>query len=87
MNQKELLSDVLCSLKGASDLFLHGTIESSNQNVHETFSNALDETLRMQHETFKLMERLGYYQFQNVEQNKLMQTKEKINNACKESCN
>ena len=87
MNQKEVLSDVLCSLKAASDLFLHGTIESPNPNVHETFSVALDETLRMQHETYKLMERLGYYQTQNVEQNKIMQTKDKVNCACKECCN
>ena len=82
MNQKELLSDVLCSLKGSSDLFLHGTIESSNQNVHEAFTNALNETLRMQHETFKLMENMGHYQTQNVEQNKIMQTKQKIDSAC-----
>ena len=87
MNQKELLTDILSSLKGASDLFLHGSMESSNQNVHETFQNALDETLRMQHETYKLMEKLGYYQNTNVDQNKIMQTKNKINCECKQLCN
>ena len=87
MNQKELLTDILCTLKGASDLFLHGTIESPNQNVHETFSNALNDTLRMQHETYKLMESLGYYQTQNVENNKIMQIKNKINSTCKDCCN
>lgn len=86
MNQKELLTDILDSLKGASDLFLHGTLESPNQNVHETFSEALNETLRMQHETYKLMEYFGYYQNQNVEDNKMMQTKNKIDNTCRECC-
>lgn len=45
MDDKNLMEDVLLTVKGACDLYLHGTIESSTANVHNTFDQRLNETL------------------------------------------
>ncbi len=86
MDEKCLLTDILSTLKGVSDLFLHGTIESSTQNVHQAFKNALDETLQLQNQTYKFMENLGYYQTQNVDITKIAQTKNKVCSSCTCCC-
>jgi len=86
MDEKCLLTDVLSTLKGVSDLFLHGTIESSTPNVREAFKSALNETLELQNKTYKMMENLGYYQMQNVDMSKINQTKNKICSDCTCCC-
>ena len=40
MDDKNLMENILLLEKGVCDLFLHGTIESSTQNVHDTFNTA-----------------------------------------------
>ena len=45
MNDKNLMEDILLLEKGVCDLFLHGTIESPTANVHQTFSDALNDAL------------------------------------------
>ena len=52
MDDKNLMEDVLLTVKGACDLYLHGTIESSTANVHNTFDQRLNETLQMQNEIY-----------------------------------
>ena len=86
MNEKYLLTDVLTTLKGVTDLFLHGTIESPTLNVREAFKSALNETLELQNKTYKMMESLGYYQTQNVDMSKINQTKSKICTDCTCCC-
>lgn len=46
MNDKDLLENILLTVKGAADLYLHATIEFSTQNVKTTFHDALYETLK-----------------------------------------
>ena len=46
MNDKDLLEDILITVKGGSDLYLHGTIESATPNVHSAFDNALSSSLK-----------------------------------------
>ena len=54
MNERDLMEDVLLVLKGAADLYLHGTIESSTLNVHTTFEKVLNDTLCMQNVATKV---------------------------------
>ena len=86
MNEKCLLTDILTTLKGVTDLYLHGTIESATDNVRQAFKTALVETLDLQNKTYKFMENLGYYQMQNVDMTKVTQTKNKICNDCTTCC-
>ena len=48
MEEKDLMEGVLLLEKGVCDLYLHGTIESPTHSVHQTFSNALSDSLCMQ---------------------------------------
>ena len=48
MNDKDLLEDILLTVKGGSDLYLHGTIESATPNVHSVFDKTLNDSLKMQ---------------------------------------
>lgn len=76
MNDKNLMEDILVTLKGVCDLYMHATVESSTPIVHTTFQNVLFEILELQNETYTLMSQNGWYQTQNVPQNKIEQTKQ-----------
>lgn len=76
MNDKELFEDILLNVKGSSDLLLHGTIESSTQNVHSTFDRALSDTLKMQNEIYSKMKQKGWYPSEQADQNKINQVKQ-----------
>ena len=40
-NDKNLMENMLLLEKGVCDLYMHGAIESSTANVHQTFNSAL----------------------------------------------
>ena len=61
MSDKDLMEDILVSLKGVCDLYMHGTIESSTQDVHSTFDDALNTTLQMQNDVYTKMAQRGWY--------------------------
>lgn len=78
MNDKELFEDLLLTVKGGSDLYLHGTIESSTQNVHSTFDKALSDSLKIQNEIYSKMSQKGWYPSEQADQNKITQAKQKF---------
>ena len=45
MDDKCIMENLLLTTKGVCDLYLHGTIESSTANVHQTFDCALNDSL------------------------------------------
>lgn len=60
MDDKNLMEDILLLEKGACDLYMHGTMESPTANVHQAFSNALNDALCMQDKVYdKMAERVG----------------------------
>ncbi|HHU55548.1 MAG TPA: spore coat protein [Acholeplasmataceae bacterium] len=81
MSDKDILNDILFITKAECDLYMHGTIEASSPNVHETFKNVLLETIAIQHETYKTMENKGWYQAEQVQKQKIEQTKQKLANS------
>lgn len=77
MDDKCILENLLQLTKGSADLYLHGTIESSTENINTTFHDILCETLKIQHEIYKKMEAKGWYPVEQVEQQKIQQVKQK----------
>ena len=71
MNDKNLMEDILLLEKGVCDLYMHGAIESSTANVHQAFNTALNDSLCMQDDVYKKMSGKGWYQTEQVEQNKI----------------
>lgn len=80
-SDKNIMNEILTMSKAGADLFLHGTIETSTSNVHEAFKGALQETLAIQNETFKMMQQNGWYPSENVQPQKIEQTKQKLANS------
>ena len=56
MDDRNLMQDILLLEKGVCDLYMHGAIESSTQNINQTFKTALNDSLTMQDDIYKKME-------------------------------
>ncbi len=78
MDDKNVMENILLLEKGVCDLFMHGTIESSTDNVHQTFATALNDALRMQDTIYGKMSAKGWYPTEQVEQTKVDTVKQKF---------
>lgn len=77
MEDKDLMEKELLLIKGACDLYLHGTIEATTAEVHCAFKEALNEYLNIQNKIYNLMAEKGWYQTEVAEQQKIDSLKEK----------
>lgn len=78
MNDQSIMENLLLTTKGVCDLYMHGAIESSTQNVHSAFDSALTETLCMQDQLYKKMSEKGWYTTQQAQQAQIDQVRTKF---------
>ena len=78
MGDKELMEKELSIIKGACDLYLHGTVESCTAEVHDAFKCALNDTLNIQNKIYNLMSERGWYKAEPAEQQMINQTQQKF---------
>ena len=78
MGDRELMEKELSIVKGACDLYLHGTVESSTAEVHEAFKCALNESLNIQNKIYNLMTERGWYKTDTAEQHKIAAVEQKF---------
>ncbi|MDO4563824.1 MAG: spore coat protein [Clostridia bacterium] len=78
MEDKNLMEDILLLEKGVCDLFMHGAIESSTDNVHQAFKTALNDALNMQDTVYDKMAAKGWYPTEQAEQTKINSVKERF---------
>lgn len=78
MEDKVIMDNILTATKGACDLMMHGAIESSTPEVHKTFAQAFDDTLCLQNQIYTKMSQKGWYPMQQVEEEKVVATKQKF---------
>ncbi len=79
MNDQILLDNYLLILKSTVEVYVHGTQESSNEDIRNLFKESLNDILDSQAETYNTMVSYGWYQINNVDNSKLEQTLNKIN--------
>ena len=77
MDDRQIMENILLTTKGACDLYLHGSIESSTGNVHQVFTTALNNTLCMQDEIYKQMAAKGWYPSEKATAQQISQVKQK----------
>ena len=77
MNDQMIMENILLTTKGVCDLYMHGAIESSNQNVKQTFDGALNDSLCMQGDIYQKMASKGWYPSQQADQQQIDQVKQK----------
>ena len=75
MNDEKIMENLLLTTKGVCDLYLHGTIESATQNVHNAFDNALHQSLCMQDGIYQKMSAQGWYQAEQATPQQLNKVK------------
>lgn len=78
MDDKNLMENILLLEKGVCDLYMHGAIESSTANVHQTFKTALNDSLCMQDTVYGKMSAKGWYAPEAAEQTKISSVKQKF---------
>ena len=77
MNDQNIMENLLNNTKGVCDLYMHGTIESSTQNVHQAFSAALGDSLNMQEDIYSMMSGMGWYPAQQADVQQIAQVRQK----------
>lgn len=80
MEDRELMEKELLTIKGACDLYLHGALEATTNEVHTAFKNALNESLDIQNKLYNLMKDKGWYTSDNAEQTKINTLKQTYSN-------
>lgn len=74
MNDQLMMDNYLLILKSTIEVYVHGTLESSNNDIRETLKQGLNTTLKHQANTYDEMVKYGWYQIENVEKTKITQT-------------
>ena len=74
MNDQLLMDNYLLILKSTVEVYVHGTLESSNSDVREHLKSCLDSIMSMQADTYDKMVEHGWYQVNNVEETKIQET-------------
>ena len=82
MDNRLLFENYLLILKSTVEVYVHGTLESTNENVRSVLKECLNSIMTCQANTYDLMENNGWYQVNNVDSNKISQKLSKL-----ESCN
>ena len=80
MEDRDLMQKELLVIKAVCDLYLHGTLEANTAEVHAAFKNALNESINIQNKIYTLMAEKGWYNMQNVEQQKIDTLKQQYAN-------
>lgn len=74
MNDQLGMDNYLLILKSTIEVYVHGTLESSNDDVRQNLKLCLNETLEAQANTYDLMTKYGWYNIKNVETTTIKQT-------------
>ena len=77
MNDQAIMENLLLTTKGMCDLYMHGTVESSTQNIHQAFDTALADSLCMQDDIYKQMTAKGWYPAEQADAQQIAQVKNK----------
>lgn len=78
MNDQILMDNYLLILKSTIEVYVHGTLESSNQDVRDLLKLGLDETILHQAKTYDEMTKYGWYVIKNVKASEVKQTLTKL---------
>lgn len=81
MKDKLIMENYLLVLKSTVEVFVHGTLESSNENTRNILKTSLEKIMTLQASTYDEMTKYGWYQINNVENSMIKQTLNKVLNS------
>lgn len=80
MNDQILMDNYLLDLKSAVEVYVHGTLESSNQTTRDILKAGLDRTMATQAEAYDEMTNCGWYTVNNIKPSEIKKTYTKLQN-------
>lgn len=78
MNDQIMMDNYLLILKSTIEVYVHGTLESSNEDIRNLLKEGLNKTLTHQADTYDEMTKYGWYEINNVQSNTINQTLAKL---------
>ena len=80
MSDQLLLDNYLLILKSTIEVYVHGTLESSNEDVRKILKKGLDETLKHQANTYDKMTEYDWYTVNNIDSKEVCKILNKLDN-------
>jgi len=81
MSDQLLMDNYLLILKSTIEVYVHGTLESSNQDIRELLKEGLISTLAHQANTYDEMTKYGWYNVKNIEKTTIKETLTNVLNS------
>lgn len=81
MSDQLLMDNYLLVLKSTVEVYVHGTLESSNEDIRKLLKECLSETLTHQANTYDEMTKYGWYNVKNVEKTQIKETLTNVLNS------
>jgi len=78
MNDKLIMENYLLVLKSTIEVYVHGTLESSNESIRSLLKSGLDDTIENQANTYNEMTKYGWYTINNITSSKIKETLNKV---------
>lgn len=78
MDNKTIFENYLLILKSTVEVYVHGTLESSNEAVRLKLKQGLNETMSNQARTYELMKENNWYSPQNIDYTEINKTLNKL---------
>ncbi len=78
MNDQLLMDNYLLVLKSTVEVYVHGTLESSNSLIRSTLKDGLNKTMEAQARTYDEMTKKGWYQISNIKASQIKKVINKI---------
>lgn len=79
-NNRLAMENYLLVIKSTVEVYVHGTLESSNSDIKQLLKDILNDTLTHQEDTYNMMSKYGWYQTNNVDTDTIKQTLNKLQN-------
>ena len=78
MDNKTIFENYLLTLKSTVEVYVHGTLESSNEAVRLKLKQGLNETMTNQAKTYELMKENNWYSPENISLEEINKTIKKL---------
>ena len=80
MNDQLLMDNYLLILKSTMEVYVHGTLESSDEDIRQLLKDGLNNTQINQANTYDEMTKYGWYNVKDIEQTTIKETLNKLQN-------
>ena len=84
LNDKDILNDVLISMKHLVSSYGIAVNEASNKNIYKLFNSLLNNSSKLQAEIFDISFKKGWYTIETADNKKINNAYNKANNCLKD---